>query len=174
MVSVGETAPDFIAPAVTGGAAAELELFRLIEDSEAVVLAFYPVDFVPTCTAELSALERADWTSREDLAVVGVGADSLYAHAAYADRFGLSMPLVSDWTGSVADSYELLVDEWDAHTNVPARATVVVDGDWTVRSRERADPLARASPAPVESAAETLRDLGLDVDRPAVDYDAVE
>jgi len=85
MVRTGETAPDFIAPAAVGEAAQELELFRLVEDNAAVVLLFYPVDFVPAPTADLVAVAEAGWHDRDDVAVVGISADSLYAHTAYAD-----------------------------------------------------------------------------------------
>jgi peroxiredoxin len=168
MVALGETAPDFIAPASVGETAQELELFRLVEDTEAVVLLFVPVDFVPPPTAELVAVAEAGWHDREDVAIVGISADSLYAHTAYADRFDLPFPLVSDWRGAVADSYGLRRQEFDTHTDVPERAVVVVDGDWRVRCVEVADPLARPSPTPVELAAETLSDLGLSVARPQV------
>lgn len=173
MVSVGETAPDFIAPAAVGDEATELGLFGLVEAHDAVVLLLFPVDFVPAPTAELVTVERAGWSNRSDVAVIGISADSLFAHAAYADRYDLSMPLVSDWHGGVADSYGLRREEFDTHTDVPERAAVVVDGEWTVRGVIRADPLARASPAPVEKAAERLREAGIDVAQPTVDYDAV-
>lgn len=171
MVSVGQTAPDFIAPAVVDGETSELELFRLVEDHEAVVLVFSPVDFVPEPTAELVAIETAGWPNREDVAVVAVSADSLYAHDAYADRFDLSMPLVSDRHASVADTYGLRLAEFDTHTDVPARATVVLDRDWTVQHLVQAAPLDRVTPAPVETAAEPLRKLGVGVETPTVTYD---
>ncbi len=168
MVTTGETAPDFIAPAAVGEAAQELELFRLVEENAAVVLLFYPVDFVPAPTADLVAVAEAGWHDRDDVAVVGISADSLYAHTAYADRFGLTYPLVSDWRGSVADSYGLRRDEFDTHTDVPARAAVVVGGDWTVRCVEEVEPLATPSQTPVERAAEELADLGAAVTRPEI------
>jgi len=168
MVATGETAPDFIAPAAVGETAQELELFRLVQDNEAVVLLFVPVDFVPAPTAELVAVAEAGWPEREDIAVVGIRGDSLYSHTAYADRFGLSFPLVSDWHGSVADSYDLRRNEFDTHTDVPARAVVVVDGDWTVRYAEETDPMATPSPAPVERAADALDNVGVSMSRPQV------
>ncbi|ELZ44101.1 alkyl hydroperoxide reductase/ thiol specific antioxidant/ Mal allergen [Halorubrum coriense DSM 10284] len=179
MVTVGDTAPDFAAPAVGaahGGdaerTATELALFRLVEAHDAVVLCVAPATFVPTCTAALAAVRDAGWHDRDDLAVVALTGDSLYAAFAYADRFALPFPVVADFHGGVADSYDLLADSWEGHSAVPRRAAVVIDGDWTVRfAAATDDPLDRADPAPVERAAETLRDLGLDVDRPRVDYD---
>ncbi|WP_297886438.1 redoxin domain-containing protein [uncultured Halorubrum sp.] len=179
MVTVGDTAPDFAAPAVDAApdgdaerTAAELALFRLVEAHDAVVLCVAPATFVPPCTAALAAVRDAGWHDRDDLAAVALTGDSLYAAFAYADRFALPFPVVADYHCGVADSYDLLADSWEGHSAIPRRATVVIDCDWTVRFAETTDdPLDRADPAPVERAAETLREIGLDVDRPRVDYD---
>ena len=80
------------------------------------------------------------------------------------------MPLVSDFHAGIADQYDLLLGEWEGHQHIPARATVVVDGDWEVRAVERADPLAQESPAPSERATRALDELGFDLSRPAVEY----
>ena len=172
MIGIGDTAPDFIAPAVADGEAAELALFRFVEDHAAVVLCLAPATFVPPCTAELAAVRDAGWADREDLAVVALTADSLYAGFAYADWFDLPFPVAADFHGGVADSYDLLADSWEGHSEIPRRATVAIDGDWTVRfAAATDDALDRADPAPVERATEALREIGLDVDRPRVDYD---
>ena len=180
MIDEGATAPDFIAPAVaapsddeaTAGAATELELFRLVEAHDAVAVLFAPATFVPTCTAALAAVRDAGWGERDDLAVVALTGDSLYAAFAYADRFDLPFPVVSDFHGSVAESYDLLAESWEGHSDVPRRAAVVIDGDWTVRfAGATADALDRADPAPVERATEALREVGIDAARPRVGYD---
>ena len=172
MVDIGVKAPDFIAPAVADGTATELALFRLADGCEAVALCFAPANFVPTCTAEFAAVRDAGWHGRDDLAVVALTGDSLYAGFAYADRFDLPFPVVSDFHGGVADSYDLLADSWEGHSDIPRRATVVIGGDWTVRFAEATtDALDRPAPSPVQNATATLRELGVDVDRPRVNYD---
>lgn len=171
MVTRGEKAPDFIATALVDGEGVTLELFREVEAHDAVVLYFYPADFVPECTAELRAVENARWADAGGLSVVGISADSLFSHAAYADRYDLSMPLVSDFHGSVAETYDLLAQQWEGHSHIPERAAVVVDGDWEILAVERADPLARESPAPVERVGETLQSAGFDVALPEVSYE---
>lgn len=171
MVTTGQKAPDFIRPAVVGGDVRMLELFAELREHSAVALVFQPADFVPTGTAELRAVRDAGWHDHPELLVVGVTGDSLYSHFAYAAQYDLGFPLVSDFHGGVADSYDLLVAEWEGHSEIPGRATVVVDGDWTVRTVERVDPLDSRSPAPVERATGSLQSLGLDVTRPDVEYD---
>lgn len=171
MVTTGQKAPDFIRPAVVGGDVRMLELFAELPEHSAVVLAFQPADFVPTGTAELRAVRDAGWHDHPDLLVVGVTGDSLYSHFAYAAQYDLRFPLVSDFHGGVADSYDLRLEEWEGHSNIPGRATVVVGGDWTVQTVESADPLDSSSPPPVERATGSLRALGLDVTRPEVAFD---
>ncbi|PAU83536.1 alkyl hydroperoxide reductase [Halorubrum salipaludis] len=172
MINVGVKAPDFIAPAVVGGTATELELFRLVDRHEAVVCCFAPANFVPTCTAAFAAVRDAGWHDRDDLAVVGLTGDSLYAGFAYADRFDLPFPIVSDFHGGVAESYDLLADSWEGHSDIPRRAVVAIDGDWNVRFAEATtDALDRPAPSPVQNATATLREIGVDADRPRVNYD---
>jgi peroxiredoxin len=172
MIDVGATAPDFVAPAVADGTGVELELYRLVSDHRAVVLTFAPADFVPTCTATFAAIRDAGWHDRPEAAVVALTGDSLFSGFAYVDRFDLPFPLVADFHGDVADSYDLLAESWEGHAGIPRRATVVLDDDWTVRFAEATrDALDRPAPAPVENATATLRDLGIDVDRPRVEYE---
>jgi peroxiredoxin len=171
MVETGQKAPDFIKPAVVGEDVQMLELFAELREHSALVLVFEPADFVPTGTAELRAIRAAGWHDHPDLLVAGVTGDSLYSHFAYATQYDLRFPLVSDFHGGVADSYDLLLADWEGHSDIPGRATVVVDGDWEVQTVERLAPLDSRSPAPVECAADSLRDLGLDVTRPDVQYD---
>ncbi len=171
MVRTGQKAPDFIRPAVAGGDVQMLELFAEVREHGAVVLVFEPADFVPTGTAELRAVRAAGWHDRPDLLVVGVTGDSLYSHVAYAAQHDLPFPLVSDFHGGVADSYDLLLADWEGHSDIPSRAAVVVDGDWEVRAVERVDPLDSCSPAPVERVTDTLHELGCPVTRPTVRYD---
>lgn len=171
MVTHGQTAPDFIAPAVDGDRTAELALFELIDRHDAIALLFAPCTFVPEPTAEWLAVERAGWSEHDRVATVGLTADSLYAAFAYADRYGFSFPIVSDFHGGVADRYDLLAGEWEGHSDVPRRGAVVIDDDWTVKAVETTDPHGRSRPSPVTRAAEALQECGIGIDKPDVDYE---
>ena len=174
MIQEGQTAPDFVAPAVDEDRSVELALFELVERNDAVALLFAPCAFVPEPTAEWIAVETAGWPASDGLATVGLTGDSLYSAFAYADRYGFSFPIVSDFHGGIADRYGLLADEWDGHGNVPRRGVVIVDGDWTVRAVETVeDAHDRAQPGPAAHAADALQSCGVDLKRPDVDYDVV-
>lgn len=170
----GKTAPDFIAPGTEDGEAEMVKLFELIGANEVVVLQFCPAAFVPPCTAELCAISKAGWSSVSDLEVVGLTGDSLFTHVAYANQYDINFPLVSDFHGGIADSYGLRAQEWEGHSQIPRRATVVVDSDWRIRAVESvAEPLNQVSPAPVARATATIRECGLDLEQPEVRYDAI-
>lgn len=172
MVTIGEKAPDFIAPALVGGEGRMVQLVEAIREHEAVVLYFYPADFVPECTAELVAMREADWNAHDDLTVLGLSGDSLFSHAAYAEQHDIPFSLVSDFHGSVAETYDLLLEEWEGHNHLPARAAVVIDSDWEVLAIERTqNPLDWATPPPVEQAGNALQAAGIDVEQPTVTYE---
>jgi peroxiredoxin len=171
MVTIGQKAPDFAATALRDGEGVVLELFEVVRAHEAIVLYFYPADFVAEATAELTAMRDAGWHTHEGLAVIGLSGDSLFSHAAYAREHEIPFALVSDFHGHVADSYDLVIQEWEGHTHIPGRAAVVVDDDWNVEALEQADPLAWADPAPVEAITETVQSAGVDVEQPNVSYE---
>jgi peroxiredoxin len=174
MVTVGQKAPDFIAPALVDGEGTIFELFRKLQQNDALVLYFTPADFVPECTAELVAVRDAGWHSVSNLEVVSLSGDSLFSHAAYADQYDIPFQLVSDFHGTVAESYDLLAEEWEGHRGIPRRAAVVIDCDWSVASIDATEnPLDHPSRSPVELAGETLQSLGFEVEQPTVEYDVV-
>lgn len=174
MISVGQKAPDFIAPVLSDGVGEIVQLVSVVESHEVVVLGFSPADFVQAPTAELLALDDAGWCHHDDIAAMWLTGDSLFSHRAYSSHYGIDVPLISDFHGGIADSYGLLLEEWEGHNHIPARGVVVVDGDWTVRAVATADPLAEVSPAPIETVTDAVAGLGFDVIRPSVDYKVVE
>lgn len=172
MVEVGQKAPDFIAPGVVEGDGRMVELFAELEATEAIVLVFAPAAFVPTTTAEFCAIRDAGWSEHPEIGVFGLSADSLFSHAAYAREYDIPFPLVTDFHGGIADSYDLLAEEWEGHRNIPRRATVVIDSNWEITLVESVpNALDEVRPAPVEQAGEVLVDLGLDVAIPTVSYE---
>jgi len=172
VIEPGRTAPDFALPGLVDGEGRWIELVERVRSHAAVAVAFVPGDFIPACTAELIAVDEA-WGDIPGLAVLCLSGDGLYGHRAYADRYGLEMPVLADFHGDVADSYGLRAAEWEGHREIPRRATVVIDGDWTVQAVETADPLASARPAPAARATAALRECGLDVPRPTVEYGTI-
>lgn len=134
MIQEGDTAPDFT---LSGFANDTIQTFRLgkrTDDDQAVLLLFFPFDFSPVCTNELCAIRDAEWFQlTPDLGIWAISGDSAYAHRAFADKYDLTFPLLSDSHGTVAEAYDVCYEEWEGHEHVPKRAVFLIDADKTVR-----------------------------------------
>jgi peroxiredoxin len=126
MVQPGSPAPDFSLPNHQGKQVS-LADFR----GRKVVLVFYPLDFSPVCTDQLSIYQEVLPQIEEQGAVmVGISVDSSWAHRAFRDKLGITIPLLSDFEpkGAVSRSYGAYLDE-AGHGN---RSLVLVDADGVV------------------------------------------
>lgn len=102
-----------------------------------VLLVFYPFAFTGVCSGELLALQEhlADWAER-GTDVLAVSCDPVPSLRAFADREGLTLPLLSDfWPhGKVSKAYGAFDDSLGA----AGRSTYLIDTAgtvrWTVRS----------------------------------------
>lgn len=76
-----------------------------------LVLYFYPKDDTPGCTKEACEF-RDDLHKLEKLGakVVGISVDDGSSHAAFAKKYSLPFPLLSDKDGVVAQQYNALTD----------------------------------------------------------------
>ena len=126
MIEPGAKAPDFTLPDQDGNDVALSDF-----SDRRLMVAFYPLDFSPVCTDQLSIYQEVlgeieSW----DAALVGISVDSAYCHAAFREKLGLSIPLLSDFhpQGAVCDSFGALIAE-RGHSN---RSLVLIDGDGVV------------------------------------------
>ena len=137
MIEPGTQAPDFRLPDQDGNEVA-LSDFA----GRKLVLAFYPLDFSPVCTDQLSlyqeVLEELEARGAE---LVGISVDSAYAHAAFRERLNLTFPLLADFhpKGAVSRAYGAWIDAVD-HGN---RSLVLIDEEGVVA-------WSHAAPTPLE------------------------
>jgi peroxiredoxin len=144
MRGVGQEAPDFTLPTATAGTVETHGLTEYTDRDWRVILVFYPFDFHPACTDQWCSLRDADWlTLMDDVVVLGVGSDGVYAHREYAATHNIQFPLLSDSNGAVARTYGVLTEEFEGHNDVPSRATFVIDADRRVRFAWVADSPAQ-------------------------------
>lgn len=163
MIHVGQEAPDFSLPGAAAGSIESHGLSEYTERGWSVVLVFYPFDFHPACTDQWCSLRDADWlTILDDVVVLGVGADGVYAHREYAAKHNIQFPLLSDTDGRVSQAFGVLTEEFDGHRAVPGRATFVVGPErevrfaWSARSPDEQpdlDALREATTSNAESEA---------------------
>ena len=104
---VGDAAPDFTLPA-TSGQPITLSALR----GHVVLLAFFPLAFSPTCTAELCEM-RDDWDqfAQRGIVVLPISVDSTYALKEYKAKYGMQVDLLSDFKRDVTRLYGVLLEE---------------------------------------------------------------
>jgi mycoredoxin-dependent peroxiredoxin len=138
-VEVGDTAPDF---ELTDQHGTPVRLSDL-QGKKTVVLVFYPLAFSGVCTGELCAIrDRLPALGGDDVQVLAVSVDSVFAHRAWADQENYQFPLLSDfWPhGEVAKTYGI----FDENRGVATRGTYIIDKTGVVRWKvENAIPDAR-------------------------------
>lgn len=128
MVRVGDEAPAFVLPG-TGG-----RDYSLVEErGHAVVLAFYPGDDTPVCTAQLSAysadLERFSTLGAR---LFGISPQSVESHERFADKYDLAITLLADVDKRAGDAYGIL-----GPLGFYRRSIFVVDAVGVVRFAHR-------------------------------------
>jgi peroxiredoxin len=128
---VGDQAPEF-ALKNQHGETVRLSQFR---GRQAVVVVFYPWAFSGVCGGELKELQQhLDEFQNDEVALLTVSCDAMYALRAYADREGFTFPMLQDfWPhGEVASAYGV----FEANVGVALRGTFVIDKAgvvcWTV------------------------------------------
>lgn len=132
MVDVGDTAPDFTAPAAVGGVES-MTLSDALADGP-VVLAFFPGAFTSVCTSELCSFrDRLGAFEDVNASVFGVSADSPFALDEFREQHDLSFPLVSDFEKEIIDAYGVRTSfDHVGLEGLAKRAVFVVDSDGEV------------------------------------------
>jgi peroxiredoxin Q/BCP len=123
---VGDRAPEFEL-AGTGGKSYRLADFG----STGVILAFYPGDFTPVCTKQFCSY-RDDGDRLEALGVpmMGISPQSVESHEQFADRHGLTVPLLSDPGKKIARAYGVV-----GPGGFIRRAVFLIDAEGVLRYR---------------------------------------
>jgi thioredoxin-dependent peroxiredoxin len=125
-VDVGDEAPPFELEGIGS------RTYRLSDYlGTGVILAFYPGDFTPVCTRQFCSY-RDDGDRLEALGVpmMGISPQSVESHEKFADRHGLTVPLLSDPGKKVARSYGVV-----GPGGFIRRSVFLVDGQGLIRYR---------------------------------------
>jgi peroxiredoxin len=137
MIAPGTPAPDF-SLRNQDGERVSLSDFR----GRKVVLVFYPADFSPVCTDQLSVYQEVLPQIREQGAeLIGITVDSTWAHKAFQDKLGIEIPLLADYhpKGEVSRAFGAYIEE----RGHPNRSLVLIDDEGVVR-------WVHESPTPLE------------------------
>lgn len=132
MIAVGESAPDF-SLRDQDGEQVSLADFR----GRRVMLVFYPFDFSPVCSDQLSLYQEVKpEIEAKGVTLVGVSVDSPYAHKAFQEKLGIDTTLLADFEpkGEVARAYGSYLDG----PGMANRTLVLLDEEgrvaWTYES----------------------------------------
>ena len=132
MIAVGEQAPDFTLRD-QDGEKVSLSDFR----GRKLMLVFYPGDFSPVCSDQLSIYQEVKpEIAEKGVELVGISVDSFFAHKAFQEKLGIDTVLLSDFEpkGEVARAYDSYIDK----VGIANRTLVLIDEDgvvaWTYES----------------------------------------
>jgi peroxiredoxin (alkyl hydroperoxide reductase subunit C) len=126
MIAAGEPAPDFSLPD-QDGEHVSLTDFK----GRKVLLVFYPMDFSPVCSDQLSIYQEVKpEIAAKGVEMLGISVDSPYAHKAFQEKLGVDTTLLADFEpkGAVARAYGSYIDG----LGFANRTLVLVDEEGTV------------------------------------------
>jgi peroxiredoxin len=127
-IAVGDQAPDFALKDQHGRTVRLADL----RGRKAALVVFYPWAFSGVCGGELHAMQAdLDELVSDEVELVTVSTDSMYALRSFADQEGFTVPMLSDfWPhGEVARAYGVLNED----IGIALRGTFLVDRDGVVR-----------------------------------------
>jgi peroxiredoxin len=135
VIEAGAKAPEFTLPDQDGKQVSLADL-----RGQMVVLVFYPADFSPVCTDQLSVYQEVlgEFDER-GVRLVGISVDGAFCHRAFRSHLNLDIPLLADFhpKGEVARAYGVWSDEY----GVAGRALVMVNGEGVVEWSYMSPPL---------------------------------
>lgn len=126
----GDAAPDFTLPDAQGNSVS-LSDFR----GSRVVVYFYPAAMTPGCTTQACDFrDSLDALAAEGITVLGISPDKPEKLATFAERDGITFPLLSDADRSVMTAWGAFGEKKNYGKIVQGviRSTIVVDADGTV------------------------------------------
>jgi peroxiredoxin len=137
VIAAGEPAPDFTLRD-QDGEEVSLSDYR----GRKVLLVFYPQDFSPVCSDQLSIYQEVKPEIEEQgVQLLAISVDHVWAHKAFQEKLGIEIPLLADFEpkGKVARAYGAYINRV-GHAN---RSLVLVDAQGAVE-------WVHESPTPLE------------------------
>jgi len=123
--AVGSVAPDFTLPS-TSGEKVTLSALR----GKPVLIAFFPLAFSGTCTAELCEMrDHHEQFAARGVTVLPISVDHTYSLKEYKAKHGMHVDLLSDFKREVSRLYGVLLED----RNYANRAYFLLDRDGVIR-----------------------------------------
>jgi peroxiredoxin len=123
--AVGQEAPDFTLPSTSGEKVTLLSL-----RGRPVLLAFFPLAFSGTCTAELCEMrDDHDKFAARGVTIVPISVDHTYSLKEYKAKYNMQDDMLSDFKRDVSRLYGVLLED----RYYSARAYFLVDAGGVIR-----------------------------------------
>jgi peroxiredoxin len=140
-IQVGDKAPDFTLVSKTADGPQLVKLSDHVGKSNIRWL-FVPMAFTGVCTAELCDISTglADYQAL-DATVFGISGDNPFAQEVWAQKEGITIPLLSDYEHAVAKAYGVAYEQFLPEKNlimggVAKRSAFVIDKAGVVQYAE--------------------------------------
>ena len=147
----GDTAPDFKLAAPDGEKTSLME-YR----GQPVILAFYPADWSPVCSDQMSLYNEVLPLFEEyDAQLLGISVDGRWSHHAYSEDRNLNFPLLADFEpkGEISKQYGV----YDYEAGLSLRALFVIDAEGVIRWRYISPPGVNPGADGILSALESIK-----------------
>lgn len=143
-LAVGEKAPDFTLTTL-GAEGPELVTLSEKVGSGNILLLFVPMAFTGVCTTEFcSVTSELDEYAGLNATVLGISGDNPFAQAAWAEKEGIKLTLLSDYEHAATQAYGVAYDSFLPDKNltmggVPKRSAFIVDREGVIQYSESND-----------------------------------
>ena len=130
MLNVGDDAPDFSLLDQNKNSVSGSH-FR----GQKVILVFFPAAFTGVCTTEMCTFEEnISRLNDADVVVLGICVDARFSNAAFAEKNGLTFPILSEYTRSTVEAYGGALHDFADMPGYTAseRAVFIVDEEGDV------------------------------------------
>lgn len=140
-ISVGSKAPDFTLTQKTAEGPKLVKLSDNFGKSNTVLL-FFPMAFTGVCTEEMCSVSQGlDSYTGLNAVVYGISGDNPFAQEAWAQKSGITLPLLSDYEHTTARAYGVAYESFLPDHNLPMggvaqRSAFIVDKAGVIQYAE--------------------------------------
>ena len=104
----GDTAPDFTAKSTSG----EMVTLSAFRGKKNVLLAFFPLAFTGTCSAEMKSFnDDYDQFAKADVQILPISVDSVDSLKEFKAKLGMKTDFLSDFKRDISRSYGVLLED---------------------------------------------------------------
>jgi peroxiredoxin len=136
-LAVGQKAPDFTLKTKVGEDLKEITLSSHFGKKNTVLL-FFPLAFTGVCTQELCEISSGiNVYGKLDAEVLAISVDSPFAQAAWAQKEGITLTLLSDLNKTVTKAYDVVFPALAGIGDTSARAAFVIDRAGVIQYAEQ-------------------------------------